>query len=280
MLPLIVNFAPTGMVPTKSDTPYVPISPSEIVEQVLEACDLGITIAHLHARDTDGQPTHRMEVYRQILEPLRQYRPDLVICVSLSGRRVQDFESRAEVLDLLPDMGSLTLGSLNFKTSASMNPPAMIRQLAQRMNELGVHPELECFDSGMVHFSRQLASEGILSPPFYYNLLLGNAFTAPLDLLHAGLMVRELPPESHWAMAGLGKYQLAANAMAIAMGGGVRVGLEDNVWFDRRRSRKATNRELLMRIHELAAVHERPLMSSREFGELGFYNARQGGRSI
>ena len=275
MQKLIVNFTPTGMIPTKAQTPYIPISPNEIIEQVHEANEIGITLVHLHARDENGIPTHKINIYGEIVEGIRKYCPELVIGVSLSGRNSPEFEKRSEVLALQPDMGSLTLSSLNFSKQASMNSPEMIQKLALKMNEWGVHPELECFDSGMIHYSKYLLKKGILRSPLYFNLLVGNIFSAQLDLTTIGLMIRDLPENSYWSLAGLGKAQLSANSIAIAVGGGVRVGLEDNIWWDKQRATLATNPSLIKRIHQLAAIAERPIMSGKEFGELGFYNSKK-----
>ncbi|MBC7884061.1 MAG: 3-keto-5-aminohexanoate cleavage protein, partial [Saprospiraceae bacterium] len=139
---LIINFTPTGMIPTKEMSPYVPISSDEIINDVLQANELGITIVHLHARDENGLPTYKISEYRKILDKIREYAPELVLCVSLSGRNFNEFSKRSEVLNLLPDMGSLTLSSLNFPKAASVNDPDMIQNLAGRMMELGVKPEL------------------------------------------------------------------------------------------------------------------------------------------
>lgn len=271
---LIINFTPTGMIPTKVQTPHVPIYPNEIIEQVHEVYEVGITLAHLHARDKNGIPTYQINVYRDIVEGIRKHCPDLVIGVSLSGRNSPEFEKRSEVLALQPDMGSLTLSSLNFSKHASMNSPDMIQKLALKMSELGVKPELECFDGGMIHYSKYLIKKDILKPPFYFNLLVGNIFNTQLDLASIGLMIRDLPDNSYWSLAGLGRHQLAANTIAIATGGGVRVGLEDNIWWDAKRTQLATNLGLVKRIHQIAALSERPIMGGKEFGELGFYNSK------
>jgi len=132
---LIIDFTPTGMIPTKQMTSYVPISSSEIIEDVHRVYELGITKVHLHARDTiSEEPTYKKEIYAQIIGGIRKFAPDLVICVSLSGRTFSNLEFRADPLylegDLKPDMGSLTLSSLNFNKIASMNTPSMIQDLA------------------------------------------------------------------------------------------------------------------------------------------------------
>jgi uncharacterized protein (DUF849 family) len=266
---VIVNFTPTGMIPTREMTPHAPLAVQEIVEDVHEAVEIGITMVHLHARCGEtGKPTHKAEVYREIIEGIRRFSRDLVISVSLSGRTCKEFEKRAEPLkldgDVKPDMGSLTLSSVNFNREASVNSPEMIQALAREMKERGIAPELEAFDAGMINYAKYLAKKGFLQPPHYFNLLLGNIACAQADLLHAGMMIRDLPPESYFSLAGIGNAQLMMNSVAIAAGGGVRVGLEDNIWYDPDLTRLAANGDLVRRIHRLADACERKVMSSGE----------------
>ncbi len=272
-VPLIINFTPTGMIPTKKMTPHVPVSVDEIVEDVRKACEIGISMVHLHARDAiSGEPTYHKEVYGEIIAGIRDFAPELVLCVSLSGRNFSELEKRADPLflegDLKPDMGSLTLSSLNFNRTASMNAPEMIQALARTMQEKGILPELEAFDIGMINYAKYLERKGLLEPPHYFNLLLGNIACAQANLMQAGLMINELPDQSHWSLAGIGEAQLHMNSIAIAMEGGVRVGLEDNIWYDKGRTRLATNSDLLERIHTLAGANERPVMSAKALRDL------------
>ncbi len=267
---VIVNFTPTGMIPTKDMTPHVPISVSEIVEDVHKAWTVGITAVHLHARDErTGQPTYRADLYRDIIEGIRRFADELVICVSLSGRTYKAFEERAAPLeldgDLKPDMGSLTLSSVNFNRQASVSTPDMIQSLARAMMARGILPELEAFDAGMINYAKYLVRKGLLEGPHYFNLLLGNIACAQADVLHAGVMIRDLPPDALWSLAGIGDAQLSMNALAIAMGGGVRVGLEDNIWLDRQRTTLARNVDLITRIHTLVAANERRVMTPAAF---------------
>jgi uncharacterized protein (DUF849 family) len=262
---LIINFTPTGMIPTKEMTPHVPVSPEEIIEDVRRAVDIGITMVHLHARQADtGKSTYKAEAYGQIIAGIRSFSEDLIICVSLSGRCITEFEKRAEPLqldgDLKPDMGSLTLSSLNFNRVASMNSPEMIQQLANEMKSRGILAELEAFDAGMINYAKYLQRKGFLEPPHYFNLLLGNIACAQADLLHAGIMIHDLPENSFWSLAGIGNYQWMMNSIAVVSGGGVRVGLEDNIWYDTARTRLATNSDLLLRIHKLAEATGRKVM--------------------
>ena len=267
---LIINFTPTGMIPTKKITSYVPISVSEIVEDVHRASEIGITMVHLHARDPISQfPTYKKEIYGKIIEGIRKYAPYLVLCVSLSGRDFSALEQRGDPLllegDLKPDMGSLTLSSLNFNNTGSMNTPEMIQDLARLMKLKGIVPELEAFDIGMINYAKYLIKKDLLQLPYYFNLLFGNIASSQANLLHAGIMINDLPEESLWSLAGLGDTQLKMNALAIAVGGGVRVGIEDNKWYDSDRSKLANNIDLIKRVHALALINEREIMSPQEF---------------
>lgn len=272
MRPLIINFTPTGMIPTKENAPSVPISAQEIVESVHEAAELGITMVHLHARKSDGTPSSEAADYAPIIEGVRRHCPELVICASLSGRTVSDAGARAEVLTLKPDMGSLTLSSLNFVQQASVNAPATIVELARLMREAGARPELEVFDLGMVNYLNYLIQKEWIQAPFYVNLIVGNIAGAQLNAGHLAALERDLPEGALVALGGIGQHQLDAHLTAMGLGWGVRVGLEDNVFFDRQRKMVASNRELLQRIHQLAELAQRPVMPPAELGQMGFYN--------
>jgi 3-oxoadipate:acetyl-CoA acetyltransferase len=266
---LIINFTPNGMIPTREMTPHVPITVSEIVEDVHRATEIGITMVHLHARDeSTGKPTYKAEIYADIIAGIRSFAPDLILGVSLSGRGIKEFAQRAEPLQLegklKPDLGSLTLSSLNFNRVASVNEPDMIQKLANEMKLKGILPELEVFDIGMINYAKYLIKKGLLQAPHYFNLLFGNIACVQADLLHAGVMIRDLPDNSVWSFAAIGDAQLMMNSVAIAAGCGVRVGLEDNIWHDKARTRLAKNSDLLQRIHTLAKANERQVMSPQE----------------
>lgn len=261
--PLIINLAPTGMIPTKELTPHVPVTADEIIEDVTRCRELGVSIVHLHGRDEDGLPSHRAEHAAPLVEAVRSVDPELIVCVTCSGRYVSSLDDRAEVLELdgsaKPDMGSLTLGSNNFMSGPSVNPPDIIRGLAERMRERGITPELEVFEPGMLAFARHLAATGVIAEPAYVNILLGNLGTSPLSPHVLPAFLADMPDDWTWALAGLGRFQLDANALALTLGGHVRVGIEDNIWFDRAREVPATNAMLVERIVQLARTLERPI---------------------
>lgn len=258
------------MIPTKDMTPHVPITATEIIEDVLKANDIGITMVHLHARDPlTGKPTYEKEIYAEIISGIRKYAPNLVLCVSLSGRDFKELEQRSDALllddKLKPDMGSLTLSSLNFNATASINSPEMVKDLARVMKEKGIVPELEVFDAGMINYAKYLERKDLIQAPYYFNLLFGNIACAQADILHTGVMINDLPNESFWSLAGIGNSQLKMNSLSIAFGGGVRVGIEDNIWYDSARTKLATNSQLLERIHVIANANERQIMIPEEF---------------
>ncbi|HWQ24352.1 MAG TPA: 3-keto-5-aminohexanoate cleavage protein [Gaiellaceae bacterium] len=272
MNPLIVNAALTGMVPTKEDNPNVPVTPEEIAEDAARCRRAGAAIVHLHARDEHGRPTWRADVYAEIVRRVRERCPDVVVCVSTSGRLWNEFEKRAEVLDLdgelKPEMASLTLGSLNFPRQASVNDPDMIRRLAERMHERGIVPELEVFDLGMVDYATYLLERGVLHPPLYFNLLLGSLGTVSATPFNLALLARALPPGATWAGAGIGRFQLLVNSLAVASGGHVRVGLEDNLWLDPGKRQPASNLALVERLVALARLLGREVATPAQARQL------------
>ncbi len=148
-------------------------------------------MVHLHARDPEtGEPTYKKETYQKIIDGIRKHAPQIILGVSTSGRTYNEFEKRSECLDLegalKPDFGSLTLSSLNFNKQASVNTPQMIQDLARKMLEKGIKPELEVFDLGMINYARYLIQKKLVQPPYYVNFILGNIACAQSDMLHLG----------------------------------------------------------------------------------------------
>ncbi|MGZ5052727.1 MAG: 3-keto-5-aminohexanoate cleavage protein [Methylobacter sp.] len=270
MAPLIINLAPTGMslVSASAYAQHVPIVPQTIADDVAACAELGASMVHLHARNPDGSSSEDPGIYAEIISRVRALAPEIIIVTSTSGRRVSEIERRAASLylegNMKPDMASLTLGSMNFATESSINDPKTIMRLAQIMLEQGIKPELEVFDLGMVNVAKILIDKGLIEPPFYFNILLGNPGTAQATLNHLAAIVSDLPPQSFWALAGIGRYQKKANALGVVMGDGVRVGLEDNLWFDDARSQLATNRQLVSRIVMQATAIGRPIASIQD----------------
>ena len=268
----IINFTPTGTQTTRENS-KAPLLPNEIIEEVHQAYELGITMVHIHARDTkDYSNTYKKEIYQPTIEGIRNYCPDLTICVSLTGRLYSEFEKRSEVLELYPDMGSLTMSSINFPKSSSINEPDMILKLIEKMDEYGVTPEIECFDSGMINYTNYLIKKGILKCPHYMNMIFGNIYNAQMDSSTLSSVVNNLPENAKVCFGGIGKDQLNSNILGLLYADGVRVGLEDNLYFKDKEI--TTNMDLLTRVHNIMDNMGVELLTPKEFKNLGYGNKK------
>lgn len=261
---LIIKLAPTGMIPTKNDTPHVPITPEEIIHDTYEAYKLGVSIIHIHARDRDGRPTHRKEYFEETFRGIKEKCPDIIICATTSGRVEPQVEHRSEVLDLNPEMASLTMGSLNFPQHPSVNPLETIKHLATLMSDKGILPELEIFESGFINTAKYLCQRNYLKKPLHFNLLLGSLGSIPAGVEDLVYLVKSLPPGSTWSATGIGRFQTQINVAAIIMGGHVRVGLEDSIYYRYGKKELATNTELVKRIVRIADELNREIATPDE----------------
>ncbi|MFX1521652.1 MAG: 3-keto-5-aminohexanoate cleavage protein [Promethearchaeota archaeon] len=265
---LVITVAPTGMIPTKKDTPNVPITPNEISEDIYEAYKLGASIAHVHARDEFGKPTYKKERYKQIFSEIKKKCPDIIICASTSGRVDPQVEHRGEVLDLLPEMASLTMGSLNFPKYPSVNPMETIKKLAKMMNDREIKPELEIFEAGFINTAKYLVRKGYLKKPLHFCLLLGSLGSISANLSDLTYLVSSLPSESIWSATGIGRFQTQINVAAILMGGHVRVGVEDSIYYNYPDRELATNANLVKRIVRIAKDLNREIATPAEAREM------------
>ncbi len=270
--PVIINAAITGIVPTKDDTPHVPITIAEIAADVEAVAEAGAVIVHLHPRDGNGKPTCDSEIYQRLIGTVRARCPQIIICASCSGRIKSDVDVRGVALtfegDLKPDMASLTCGSMNFPHQASVNTPQTIIELARRMKDRGIKPEVEVFEPGMINYACYLIRNNLVDEPIYVNMLLGNLGTSPATAASLSHMLDLLPDGSLWSVAGIGRYQLTANTLALAMGGHVRVGLEDNPYYDWGKRTPATNRMLVERVVRIAGELGRPPATPQQAREI------------
>ena len=265
---LIINVALTGNFSMKSANPSVPTSPDEIADDAKRCYDAGASFFHLHAREPDQKPSCRTELFEEILSKVRKKCPDAILCVTTSGRVFRSFEQRAAVLEIegehKPDFASLSLGSMNFPTEASVNSPDMIEKLAKRMSEKGILPELEVFETGMVNYAVYLRRKGYIRGTPYFNLFFGLLGTMPARMVDLCHQVNSVPPGSVWGAAGGGRFQLPVNSAAMLMGGHIRVGLEDNLFYDYDKTQPATNEGLVKRAVRIANELGRPIATPAE----------------
>lgn len=268
MDPLIINLCATGMVPMKAQNPHLPVTPKEIIKSALKCAKLGASIVHIHPRDEFGKPTWKKEIFAEIISGIKEKNDEIIINVTTSGRNWTEFEKRSECLelkgDLKPDLASLTVGSLNFVNQESTNSPIMIERLALMMKEKGIKPELEIFEPGMLHKAKYLMKKGVIEENPYINILLGSLGTSPLEPSVFAAFHAIMPRKAIWSVAGIGLFQLDANVMSLSLGGHVRVGLEDNIFFDREKKILASNEKLVERIAKIAKLMKRKIAKPKE----------------
>jgi len=256
--PCIITVAITGSVPRKEDNPAVPITVAEQIESTQEAFEAGATIAHVHVRKDDQTPTSDPERFARLGEGLRKHCPGMIIQFSTGGRSGKGSE-RGGMLHLKPDMASLSTGSCNFPTIIYENHPTLVRELADKMMEYGVKPEIEVFDLSMLYQALRLADEGVLTKPLHVQFVFGvkNAMPAIRDVLAFQVsQLNKLMPEATWTAAGIGRHQLEVNRWSLELGGHCRTGLEDNIRIDRDRL-AASNAELVKGVAALCGDYGR-----------------------
>ena len=248
---LIITLAMLGNVPTKEMNPSVPVTPNEIADTLEECTNLGVSLAHLHARDENQQPTHSRTVYKTILDEINRRKINVITQVSTGARGGDNTaSSRGQMLDLNCEMGSLATGSSNFPASINANSPDLILELTEKMNKNGIKPEIEVFDSAMIGNAKRLIKLGVLKAPVHFNLVMnvpGSIQGTPKNLL---FLVESLPPNSTWSVCGIGPAQTSMIGMAIILGGNVRTGLEDTMLY--KKGVPATNKMLVERVVRLA----------------------------
>jgi len=263
---MIINVALTGAVPGKADNPLVPIGPEEIAADAVACAEAGAAVVHLHVRDEEGAPVHRRDLYERAIAPIREEAPELAICVTTSSRVDPDPAARMVGLELeealRPELASLTLGSFNFPNSVSANPPKTIVALLERMAELGVRPEFEVFEPGMVNTLHLLGERGLVPDPPVVNVLLGSMGSSPAFVGDLARIVEKLPPGAEWAAAGVGVFQRSMTIAAAIMDGNVRTGLEDNPRGDG--GGRWSNADAVALAAEAAKLAGRPLASPAE----------------
>jgi 3-keto-5-aminohexanoate cleavage enzyme len=262
---LIITAAITGSRITRDDSPYIPLSPEEIVESAIECRDAGASVVHIHVRDPKtGLGTQDVDLFRQVVEPLRE-KTDLVICLTTSGIPGRNLPNadRLAPLDLQPELASYDAGSINLGSGVFSNSPDFLREAARQMKERAVKPELEIFDLGMIITCLRLRDEGLLSNPMHFQLVLGTPWGAPASLKSLVHLLDHIPADSTWSAFGIGKNHLPIAMAAMMAGGHVRVGMEDNLYF-RKGVLAKSNAEFVARIVRIAGECDRDIASPTE----------------
>jgi 3-keto-5-aminohexanoate cleavage enzyme len=261
---LIISAALTGSSPTKAQNPALPATPEEIADAAIACWNAGAAIVHLHVRDENERMICDPVRFAKAVEMVKASGSDVIINLSTSGGPgILDDAHRFGPLALRPEIASFDCGSLNFGRSVFINSPSFLDALSAAMLEHGVLPEIECFDSGHVTSALALVAEGKLAAPLWFQMVLGVRGGASGDVRNLVHMVDMLPPGTLWSCCGIGRAQLPLNLAAMAMGGHVRTGLEDNIYYHKSQLAES-NAQLVERVARIAGEVGRPIASPAE----------------
>jgi 3-keto-5-aminohexanoate cleavage enzyme len=254
---LIITIAPTGNVPTQAMTRYVPVTPAEIADDIIACYEKGASVAHIHARDHEAKPTTELQVFAEIVRLLDEKACPVIKQISTGARGGKPAEARAEALVLNPASASLSTGSSNFPTSANVNDPQLVEYMARIMLERNIKPEIEVFDAAMINNAVLLQKAGLIKEPLQFNLVLGVKGSLPATPKNLFFLVESLPPNSVWSVSVIGPEHVNLSVMAMALGGHVRVGIEDNIYYSK--GVLATNVALVERMVRIAQAMGREI---------------------
>lgn len=286
---VLLTAAVTGAGDTKAINDYVPVTPKEIADSAIESAKAGATVAHIHARDPKtGGVSHDMDHYREIVDRIRDSEVDVVINITAggggdfipslntpaaggNGTWIQTPEERhAPVGELLPEMCTLDCGSVNFGDMIYLSPTEWLRDHAKLIQQSGVKPELECFDTGHLRFAKQLIDEGLIDGDPMFQFCLGIPWGAEADVETMMYMKNRLPENAHWSAFGIGRMQLPVAMQTAMLGGNIRVGLEDNLYLTR--GVPATNEQLVEKAVQMLHANGMEVMTPQEARD--FYKLR------
>ena len=261
---VIITACICGAEVTKEQNPTVPYTVDEIQREAAGAYHAGAAIIHLHVREDDGSPTQRKERFQECIDAIRESCKDVIIQVSTGGSASMTAAERMEPLFLSPEMATLDCGTCNFGDDIFVNDMPMLRAFGKRMIENHIKPEFECFERGHLDTAIRLAEKG-LAPghPMQVNLVLGVPGCTPATVEDLVYLVGRLPKDATWTVTGVGRGAFPMAAAAIAMGGNVRVGFEDNIYLEKG-VKAASNGELVAKVVRLARELGRPIATPAE----------------
>jgi 3-keto-5-aminohexanoate cleavage enzyme len=264
---LIITVAVCGAEVTRKDTPYIPITPEEIAQQTYDAYLAGASIVHVHVRDENGNPTQDPQIFKRTVQLIRQKCPDIIVQVSTGGAVWMTPEERLQSLEADPDMATLTTGTVNFGNEVFFNSMPVIEKFALAMKEKGIMPEFECFDLGHINNALTLVKKNLVQGHLHFDFVMGVPGGIAANARNLVTMVDSLPVGATWSVAGIARHEFAMAALAIVMGGHVRVGLEDNIYIEKGVLAKS-NAELVEKVVRLAKELGRPIATAKEAREI------------
>jgi len=226
--PLVLTLATTGNINTRERNADLPCSPQEMADDMHECIKLGVSVLHIHSRDETLKPTMRVDKFRETCRLVKQTDPDVILQISTGGRAGGGHEWRMDPLNLLPEMGSYTPGSVNLGAIVYQNDARLVNDLAEKYVELDIKPQVEAFDTNMISNAYALVRAGKLKQPLDFGLVMGAPGAQECTMRQLGHLLAMIEPGDTWTSVGIGKFEMPLAYAAIAMGGHVRVGLEDN----------------------------------------------------
>ncbi len=257
MQPVIITAALVGAEVTREQQPALPLRPEEIITAAVECYEAGAALIHIHVRDAAGNATQDAQLFRQVVEGIRA-QCDVITQVSTGGAVGMNAAERLQSIACQPDMATLTTGTVNFGEGVFMNDRSLVETFARHLQQAGIVPEIEIFDMGMLDEALRLRSMGLITDPIQFDFVLGVPGAISADPAHLMHMLHSLPVGSTWSVAGMGRQQLTLGVIALALGGNVRVGFEDNIYY-RKGQLAASNAALVARIVRIAKEMERPI---------------------
>lgn len=261
---LIITAAICGAEVTKEQNPAVPYTVDEIVREAKAAYDAGAAIVHLHVREDDGTPTQSKQRFKECIDAIYKVIPDVILIPSTGGAVGMTAEERLQPTELMPEMATLDCGTCNFGDDVFENTMPMMRTFGKRMMENNIKPEYECFEMGHLDTILRMAKRGeVPGEPMQFNFVLGVLGCTPATGENLAWLVRNIPAGSTWTATGIGRHQFTLAAHAIAMGGNVRVGFEDNLYLGKGVLAKS-NGELVAKVVEMAKLLDREVATSEE----------------
>lgn len=260
--PLIISCPVIGAELTKETYPYLPSTPEELANAAHEAVKAGASIIHLHVRDEEGKPSQRVDIFDNVSKLIKN-RCDCILQYSTGGAVGTAVEKRCAPLSLKPEMGTLSMGTMNFGPDVFENTEHIIKTIAKSLQENACLAELEVFDYGMMEAVEKYLKKGWIPSKYHIDFVLGVPGGMTGELRNLVMLVDRLPKDQTWAVAGVGRYQLPLTMHAIAMGGHVRVGIEDNVYY-RKGELTKSNAQLIERVVRIAKEADRPVATVAE----------------
>ncbi len=269
---LIITAAISGAEVTKEHNANVPYTIEETVREAKAAYDAGASIIHLHVREDDGKPTQSKERFKEAIEAIEAACPGVIVQPSTGGAVGMSDDERLQPTELHPEMATLSTGTANFGgDEVFLNTDTSIRNFCKKFQERGVKPEIEIFDKGMVDAANRLIKEGLINKPAHFDFVLGVQMGG--EARDLAFLVDSIPEGSTWTVAGTGRLELPLAAMAIVMGGHVRVGFEDNIYLEKG-VKAESNGQLVEKIVKLAELLGREVATPEEAREILSLEAR------